>query len=192
MKENRTTLAGTLPRIALCAIAGAYLCCVTSSTAYDIDPASVEYLAGRTAPGEGTWVVLKGSFGYPTWEFDDQSIKSKLVVPNQARPDLTKVVTMVLFFGDGWDETVPTLTLGGGTLAHHDVSLGSKTAIWEWTMFPQPASETITFPGWYGYDMHNGMTGMKVGTVCIPEPSICGLAGLGMLLLAWRRPAVRD
>ena len=117
---------------------------------------------------------------------------SSLIVPNKAVPDRTKIVTLVLFFGTDWDGTVPKLTLPGGFEAFSDVSLGSETAIWKWYIYPQPASETIKFPGMYGYDMQNHMVGMKVGTICVPEPSTLAVLGGGLLLLVtWRRRAVR-
>lgn len=176
---------------------------VASAQPYQI-PGDTDYYATRTQAGEGTWTVVRGAnWGAPEWLFDDQDVKSLLHIPNQARPDpwYKKVYLLLTYDTSRWNENLvpgsgPPNNLadmqivdppGGITLDSHDVSLGTGQAYWEWTIRPQPPHETLKFPGWHGYDMHNAMISMEIGTKCIPTPGATALLTLAGVLMAGHR-----
>ncbi|MCE7972714.1 MAG: hypothetical protein DYG92_00080 [Leptolyngbya sp. PLA1] len=168
---------------------------------YQIPP-DTDYYATRAQSGEGTWVVVRGAdWGPPEWLWDDATnTKPFLRVPNEARPEpwYKKVYLLLTYDTSRWDENqvpgrgqLPNLFISdpaqGVTLDHYDVSLGTGQAYWEWTIRPQPGHETITFPGMHGYDMHNAMISMEVGTKCVPQPGAVALLALAGVAAAQRR-----
>lgn len=165
-------------------------------------PADTDYYATRAQSGEGTWVVVRGTnLGPPEWLWDDPTnTKPFLRVPNDARPDpwYKKVYLLLTYDTSTWDENqvpgrgqLPNLFISdpaqGVTLDHYDVSLGTGQAYWEWTIRPQPGHETITFPGMHGYDMHNHMISMEIGTTCVPQPGAIALLALAGVAATRRR-----
>lgn len=190
-------------RTIVCLVIAAGAAAVASAQPYQI-PADTDYYATRTQSGEGTWTVLRGAdWGQPQWLFDDADVKSLLRIPNQAHPDpwYKKVYLLLIYDTSLWNENLvpgsgppnnlPGMQIvdpaAGVTLDHHDVSLGTGQAYWEWTIRPQPGHETLKFPGWHGYDMHNAMIRMEIGTKCIPTPGATALLALAGVLLAGRR-----
>jgi hypothetical protein len=73
--------------------------------------------------------------------------------------------------------------VGGGPT----INPSNKSLTWHWTIFPQPASEIIKFPGWYGYDMLQNMIKMEVATYCVPEPVTLALLAIAGIALLQRR-----
>lgn len=178
---------------------------VASAQPYQI-PADTDYYATRTQAGEGTWTVSRGSdWGVPEWLWDtgDPPAKSLLHIPNQPRPApwFKKVYLLLVYDTSRWNENLvpgsgPPNNLAnmqivdpptGVTLDFRDVSLGTGQAYWEWTIRPQPGHETLRFPGMHGYDMHNAMIRMEIGTKCIPTPGSAALLTLAGVVVAARR-----
>jgi hypothetical protein len=182
---------------ALCALTIAIGTAATAAQPYTI-PDQVDYQVKRTAPGAGNWEIIKDdySYGLPEFRFSgpNNDVPDLLYIPNIRVESNVKNVYLILTFDTNeWDETAPELSISAPdldkppALVASDVSLGSGVAYYHWRLTPQPASETITWPGYYGYDMHNGMTSMELGTWCIPTPSGFVLMGLAALPLVYRR-----
>lgn len=185
-------------RLVVCLIATAGVAAIASGQPYQI-PSDTDYYATRAQAGEGTWTVVRGGeLGPPQWQWEND-VKSLLRVPNRAQPEpwFKKVYLLLVYDTAHWNEhQIPGDALAnmqivdpaqGVTLDFHDVSLGTGQAYWEWTIRPQPAYEVLKFPGWHGYDMHNSMIRMEVGTKCIPQPGAACLLALSSILLAQRR-----
>lgn len=180
--------------ILIAACIGMLMTISTASASYVI-PDDVDYHVTRTLPGEGQWLAEtdKHGYGLPEWEFGDDDAKSLLIIPNQAVPENIKHLYLLMTFDTAlWDENnIPAMAVtdpaAGVNLVFHDVSLGSGVAFWHWTINPQPASETLKFPGYYGYDMHNHMLSMEVATKCVPIPGTLVLLGSGLAALAGMR-----
>lgn len=191
-------------RTVVCLVITAGAAAVASAQPYQI-PADTDYYATRTQAGEGTWTVVRGAdWGAPEWLFDDADVKSLLRIPNQARPDpwFKKVYLLLTYDTSRWNENLvpgsgapnnlPNMQIvdpaTGVTPVVRDVSLGTGQAYWEWIISPQPAHETLKFPGWHGYDMHNAMISMEIGTKCIPTPGAAVLLAIaGVLVVGHRR-----
>ncbi|HOX56146.1 MAG TPA: hypothetical protein P5205_04720 [Candidatus Paceibacterota bacterium] len=72
------------------------------------------------------------------------------------------------------------------TVPDEDLGFGWYETTFQWFIHPNPPDEFFVIGGNILVDE------LVIDTWCIPEPSLFALAGLGVLLLAWRRPAVRD
>jgi hypothetical protein len=154
----------------------------------------VNYWYSRTAPGEGTWnreFDQSTPWGPPEWRFEND-VKSLLWIPNSPRPNITKNLYLELEYSI-LPTAPPVITVSDPVTGVNLVGSGpisnpaTKSWTWHWTIFPQPASEIIRFPGWYGYDMLQGMTKMEVATYCIPEPVTAVLLAIAGLALLQRR-----
>ena len=145
------------------------------------------------------------------WTINRPEIKQEFTVPNVARPDWTKFLWMEVSMdsmnafpqapdnpqGPGsFDPSLwPSVSAAGSTTVitgAASAGYNNPSGPWDWYLtamiYPQPASETITFPGgwWNAWGTH--ITKIEVYTDCVPEPSsialslvvLAGAAGYGV------------
>lgn len=154
----------------------------------------VNYWYSRSAPGEGTWNSMfdqSPPWGPPEWRFEND-VKSLLWIPNLALPNMTKNLYLELEYAVlptsppviGVSDPATGVTLVGGSPTSNSVT---KSWTWHWIIVPQPPYEIIRFPGWYGYDMLQGLTKMEVATYCVPEPVTLALLAIAGIALLQRR-----
>jgi len=122
-----------------------------------------------------------------------------LTLPNVANLNATKYVYLTLTYDSmNPDPALPVITItdpaGAVPTVVPDVAHPEGNSPWswtyQWTITPQPATETLTFtPPFPLIQPGTHLLSLEVGTKCVPEPStyLAGLSALGMLgLFGWR------
>jgi len=114
-----------------------------------------------------------------------------LTIPNVENKDMRKIVQLEFAYTDD-PMIVPSITAPQGAVLDSTVSgidqYGWREMTYTWSIYPQPASETINLvfvAGATGVDLNY----LEVATVCVPEPATIGLLGLGALSLLRKRRA---
>jgi hypothetical protein len=181
--------------LAVWAIAVLPLCNCALADIIGVGAVDYQYHA---AAQNGAWTdVTDPGYGPPEWYTLPPRISPDqwIYVPNNEQPDMMKELWLQVQLAPG--TTAPTsnpivwssqgFTVAGGATATYYPD--SNTYVWAWTITPQPGNELFDFSPSFPWA---GVTGIDIGTKCVPVPEPSTLVGLLTsalfgLVMVWRR-----